>query len=71
MFSELRPEDIHSVEIVGGSTRIPAVKNLIEQVFNKHASTTLNQVTFILLFKTIFIFTHYFTFNIDKKYSIV
>ncbi|XP_021184661.2 97 kDa heat shock protein isoform X2 [Helicoverpa armigera] len=41
--AKLRPEDIHSVEIVGGSTRIPAVKNLIEQVFNKHASTTLNQ----------------------------
>ncbi|XP_026747085.1 97 kDa heat shock protein isoform X2 [Trichoplusia ni] len=41
--AKLRPEDIHSVEIVGGSTRIPAVKNLIEQVFNKAASTTLNQ----------------------------
>ncbi|CAB3224942.1 unnamed protein product [Arctia plantaginis] len=41
--AKLRPEDIHSVEIVGGSTRIPAVKSLIEQVFNKHASTTLNQ----------------------------
>ncbi|XP_026331704.1 97 kDa heat shock protein-like isoform X2 [Hyposmocoma kahamanoa] len=41
--AKLRPEDIHSVEIVGGSTRIPAVKGLIEQVFGKHASTTLNQ----------------------------
>lgn len=41
--AKLRPEDIHSVEIVGGSTRIPAVKSLIEQVFNKQASTTLNQ----------------------------
>lgn len=42
---ELRPEDISSVEIVGGSTRIPAVKGLIEQVFGKQASTTLNQVS--------------------------
>ncbi|CAG4964811.1 unnamed protein product [Parnassius apollo] len=41
--AKLRPEDIYAVEIVGGSTRIPAVKSLIEQVFGKHASTTLNQ----------------------------
>ncbi|XP_013134636.1 PREDICTED: heat shock 70 kDa protein 4, partial [Papilio polytes] len=42
--AKLRPEDIYAVEVVGGSTRIPAVKSLIEQVFGKHASTTLNQV---------------------------
>jgi heat shock protein len=36
-------DDIHSVEIVGGSSRIPAVKQLIEQIFGKTASTTLNQ----------------------------
>ncbi|XP_017005718.2 heat shock 70 kDa protein 4 isoform X2 [Drosophila takahashii] len=41
--SKLQLDDIHSVEIVGGSSRIPAVKQLIEQVFNKPASTTLNQ----------------------------
>ncbi|XP_034825268.1 97 kDa heat shock protein isoform X1 [Maniola hyperantus] len=41
--AKLRPEDISSVEIVGGSTRIPAVKSLIENVFGKTASTTLNQ----------------------------
>ncbi|ETN61435.1 Hsc70Cb [Anopheles darlingi] len=41
--SKLAPEDIHSVEIVGGSSRIPAVKQLIEQIFGKPASTTLNQ----------------------------
>lgn len=40
---ELRPEEIHSVEIVGGSTRIPAIKQMIEQVFNRTPSTTLNQ----------------------------
>lgn len=41
--SKLSLEEIHSVEIVGGSTRIPAIKHLIEQVFGKPASTTLNQ----------------------------
>lgn len=29
--------------MVGGSTRIPAVKALIEQIFNKTVCTTLNQ----------------------------
>ncbi|KAJ8933820.1 hypothetical protein NQ318_002088 [Aromia moschata] len=36
-------EDIHSVEIVGGSSRMPAIKQIIEKVFNKVPSTTLNQ----------------------------
>lgn len=43
LFLELRPDDIHSVEIVGGSTRIPALKQLIEKVFGRTPSTTLNQ----------------------------
>jgi heat shock protein len=43
ILSELTLEEIHSVEIVGGSSRIPAVKHLIEQIFGKTASTTLNQ----------------------------
>ena len=33
--SKLAPEDIHSVEIVGGTSRIPIIKQLIEQIFNK------------------------------------
>lgn len=41
--SKLQITDIHSVEIVGGSSRIPAVKTLIEKVFQNSASTTLNQ----------------------------
>ncbi|CAL8082052.1 unnamed protein product [Orchesella dallaii] len=41
--SKLTLNDIHSVEIVGGSTRIPAIKLLIEKVFGKTPSTTLNQ----------------------------
>ncbi|XP_011190138.1 heat shock 70 kDa protein 4 isoform X1 [Zeugodacus cucurbitae] len=41
--SKLSLDDIHSVEVVGGTTRIPAIKQLIEQVFGKPASTTLNQ----------------------------
>lgn len=31
------------MEIVGGSTRIPAIKHLIEKIFNRTPSTTLNQ----------------------------
>ena len=41
--AELRLEEIHAVEIVGGSSRIPAFKHLIEVVFGKQPSTTLNQ----------------------------
>ncbi|CRK96451.1 CLUMA_CG009967, isoform A [Clunio marinus] len=41
--SKLTLDEIHSVEIVGGSSRIPAVKHLIEQIFGKTSSTTINQ----------------------------
>nr|AKP54258.1 heat shock protein 4L [Liposcelis bostrychophila] len=41
--SKLSLDDIYAVEIVGGSTRIPSIKNLIEDIFKKHPSTTLNQ----------------------------
>ncbi|GLH02084.1 Heat shock protein 68 [Gryllus bimaculatus] len=41
--SKLKLEEIYAVEIVGGSSRIPAIKHLIEVVFGKHPSTTLNQ----------------------------
>ncbi|KAG0262607.1 adenyl-nucleotide exchange factor sse1, partial [Linnemannia exigua] len=36
-------EDIDSVEIVGGSTRIPALKERIQAFFGKDLSSTLNQ----------------------------
>ena len=43
----LSPSQLHyyffiSVEIVGGSSRIPAIKTMIETVFGKGVSTTLN-----------------------------
>lgn len=41
--SGLKLEEIHSVEIAGGSSRIPSIKRLVEEVFGKPASTTLNQ----------------------------
>lgn len=41
--SKLTLEEIFAVEIVGGSSRIPAVKNLVEQIFGKTPSTQLNQ----------------------------
>lgn len=40
--AKLTPADIDVVEIVGGSSRIPAVKHLIQQTYNKEPSTTLN-----------------------------
>ncbi|KAH0615971.1 hypothetical protein JD844_026671 [Phrynosoma platyrhinos] len=40
--SKLQREDIYSIEIVGGATRIPAVKEQICKFFCKDISTTLN-----------------------------
>ncbi|KAJ1530561.1 hypothetical protein ONE63_005447 [Megalurothrips usitatus] len=40
---KLKLDEIYSVEIVGGSSRVPSIKQLIEQVFQKAPSTTLNQ----------------------------
>jgi len=36
-------ENIHCVELVGGSSRVPAIKLMTEKVFGKVPSTTLNQ----------------------------
>lgn len=35
--------DIYAVELVGGCTRIPAVKKIISDIFQREPSTTLNQ----------------------------
>uniref|UniRef100_A0A8C9Z702 Heat shock protein family A (Hsp70) member 4 like n=1 Tax=Sander lucioperca TaxID=283035 RepID=A0A8C9Z702_SANLU len=40
--SKLSRDDIYAVEIVGGATRIPAVKERIAKFFGKDISTTLN-----------------------------
>ncbi|XP_040835756.1 heat shock protein 105 kDa isoform X2 [Ochotona curzoniae] len=40
--TQLKPEDVSAVEIVGGTTRIPAVKEKIARFFGKDISTTLN-----------------------------
>uniref|UniRef100_H0V2D0 Heat shock 70 kDa protein 4 n=1 Tax=Cavia porcellus TaxID=10141 RepID=H0V2D0_CAVPO len=40
--AKLKKEDIYAVEIVGGATRIPAVKEKISKYFGKELSTTLN-----------------------------
>lgn len=40
--SSIKAEDIEAVEIIGGATRIPAVKTKISEVFGKEVSTTLN-----------------------------
>ncbi|XP_013782730.1 heat shock 70 kDa protein 4-like [Limulus polyphemus] len=41
--AKLKPSDLNDVGIVGGSTRIPAIKRLIQKVFGREPSTTLNQ----------------------------
>uniref|UniRef100_G3ULX7 Heat shock protein 105 kDa n=1 Tax=Loxodonta africana TaxID=9785 RepID=G3ULX7_LOXAF len=40
--TQLKAEDVSAVEIVGGATRIPAVKEKIAKFFGKDVSTTLN-----------------------------
>merc|ERR1712079_692705 len=40
--SEWKQDEIYAVEVVGGSTRIPAIKAAIEKVFGKTPNTTLN-----------------------------
>lgn len=39
----LKVEDLDSIEVIGGSSRIPAVKNRIAEIFDKPLSFTLNQ----------------------------
>lgn len=41
--SGLTAEQLDAVELIGGTTRIPAVRTRIASVFNKTLSTTLNQ----------------------------
>jgi len=38
----IKPADIHSVEIVGGTSRIPIIKHTIKELFGVGPSTTLN-----------------------------
>ncbi|KAM9674677.1 heat shock protein 105 kDa isoform 2-T2 [Dama dama] len=40
--TQLKVEDVSAVEIVGGTTRVPAVKEKIAKFFGKDVSTTLN-----------------------------
>ncbi|XP_041534035.1 heat shock protein 105 kDa isoform X2 [Microtus oregoni] len=40
--THLKAEDVSAIEIVGGATRIPAVKERIAKFFGKDVSTTLN-----------------------------
>ncbi|BCS26026.1 Hsp70 chaperone Hsp88 [Aspergillus puulaauensis] len=41
--AKLKPEDIDFVEMVGGCTRVPAIKEAVNKFFNKNLSFTLNQ----------------------------
>lgn len=39
----LKSEDIDSIEIIGGCTRVPSLKQKLSDIFGKQLSTTLNQ----------------------------
>lgn len=41
--AKLKPEDIDAIEMVGGTTRVPAIKERIGKFFGKPLSYTLNQ----------------------------
>jgi heat shock protein 4 len=41
--AKLKPEDIDAIEMVGGCTRVPALKTAIQEFFGKQLSFTLNQ----------------------------
>lgn len=41
--AKLKPEDIDHIELVGGCTRVPALKNAIQEFFGRPLSFTLNQ----------------------------
>lgn len=38
-----KAEEVESVEVVGGSSRIPVIKKIIAEVFQKEPKTTMNQ----------------------------
>uniref|UniRef100_A0AAY5F6F7 Heat shock protein 4a n=1 Tax=Electrophorus electricus TaxID=8005 RepID=A0AAY5F6F7_ELEEL len=40
--AKLKKEDIYAVEIIGGASRIPAIKEHVSRFFGKELSTTLN-----------------------------
>lgn len=42
LIAGLKMADVEAIEVVGGSTRIPAVKDVIKAIFDKDVSTTLN-----------------------------
>ena len=42
MYVGLSLADIYAVELIGGATRIPAIKEIITDVFKRELSTTLN-----------------------------
>ncbi|KIW14302.1 hypothetical protein PV08_07084 [Exophiala spinifera] len=41
--AKLKPEDIDAIEMVGGCTRVPAIKERVSKFFGKPLSFTLNQ----------------------------
>ena len=41
--AKLKPEDLDAIEMVGGCTRVPSLKNAVQEFFGRPLSFTLNQ----------------------------
>lgn len=41
--AEITAEDLHVVELIGGTSRVPCIKDKLTKLFNKNLSFTLNQ----------------------------
>uniref|UniRef100_A0A8R1DJV2 Uncharacterized protein n=1 Tax=Caenorhabditis japonica TaxID=281687 RepID=A0A8R1DJV2_CAEJA len=39
----IKPEDVDEIEIVGGSSRIPMIRQIVKELFGKDPKTTMNQ----------------------------
>ncbi|KAF1761893.1 hypothetical protein GCK72_010152 [Caenorhabditis remanei] len=39
----IKPEDVEEIEIVGGSSRIPMIRQIVKELFGKEPKTTMNQ----------------------------
>ncbi|KAA3678708.1 heat shock protein 110kDa [Paragonimus westermani] len=42
LLAELEPSNVHAIELVGGSCRIPALQTIVARVFGKSGSATMN-----------------------------
>lgn len=69
--AELSRDDIYAVEVVGGATRSPAIKERIGKFFNKDISTTLNADEAVARGCALQVWIIFSCFHVLYKYSVV